>query len=140
MLWHDGFPTDVPQLYDAFFRTLSRTDDGQLYATCQGEHCWIHPTDTAFVVDSIRETPADADPETGPETVTLVMVGGVEDELDPATLTVGEANVLYAKARAGEIPVRFSRKAYYQLGRYVTEVDGTFGIRVGGRFYGLVIE
>lgn len=138
VIWHDDSPTDVPQLYAAFFRTLESTEDGRLFAVCQGETCWLEPADTVFVVDSIREEPAHADPETGPERVTLLLAGGVEDPLDPATLYVGAENVLYAKARNGEIPVRFSRKAYYQLGRYVTEVDGSFGIRVDGTFYRLV--
>lgn len=134
MLWHDGFPTDAPSLYEAFYRTLELLDDGRLRARCQGETCWIVPLDTAFVVDSVDVEPESAPPGKA-DSIELLLTGGVREALDPTTLSVGADNVLYARVRKGDFPARFSRKAYYQIARHIVERDGGFALQLGDRFF-----
>ncbi len=141
LIWHGDEWFDAPEVYDAFHRTMTRHADGRLYATCLGERCWVVPADTPFVVDAVRlrraagraaGTGDDARPLEG---VTLVLKGGVEEALDPRTLSVGRENVLYAWVRDGAFPARFSRKAYYEIARHIRPFAGEFALTVGGRTY-----
>jgi hypothetical protein len=43
------------------------------------------------------------------------------EALDPASLWVGEENVLYCKITDDKIPARFLRPAYYQLAEFIYE-------------------
>ena len=133
-LWIDGYPSDVTSLYEAFYRTMSRHDDGRLFARCQGELCWVLPEDTVFVVDSIQESGGDPEIPSA-DTITLLLTGGVAVPLDPATLEVGDENVLYTLVREGAFRARFARKAYYQLARYVTQAADGFALTLDGRSY-----
>jgi hypothetical protein len=133
VIWHDGAEIDEPEIYRIFHRTMKRAPDGRLYATCQGERCWVAPADTPFVVDSVRV--AEEGPDKGLRGVTLVLRGGVEEPLDPATLTVGKGNVLYTAVKGGSFPARFARKAYYELARWIVRAGDEFALVVGGRSY-----
>lgn len=133
-LWIDGYPSDVTSLYETFYRTMSRHDDGRLFARCQGEVCWIIPEDTAFVVDSIQESGGDPSIPSA-DAITLLLAGGVVVSLDPVTLEVGDGNVLYTTVRDGAFRARFTRKAYYQLARYVTEARDGFALTLDGESY-----
>lgn len=137
VIWHDGAEIDEPKVYEDFYRTMKRAPDGRLFATCQGERCWIDAADTPFVVDSVRIAADPAGEVTG---VTLVLKGGVEEPLDPSTLTVGKENVLYTSVRHGEFPARFSRKAYYDLARHVRRAGDEYELVVGGRTYPIAGE
>jgi len=132
-IWCDGEWYDAPEIYRAFYETMTRDEgSGRLYATCMGERCWIDAVDTPFVVDFVNvETPDPSDARSA-KSVTLRLMGGVEEPLDPATLRVGNANVLYANVR-GEFPARFSHKAYYELARYVVPHADGFALVLGGR-------
>lgn len=130
VLWHDGAEIDEPKIYEIFYRTMTRAPDGRLFATCQGERCWVAPADTPFVVDMVRVATDAAGRATG---VTLVLKGGVEEPLDPETLTVGDANVLYTAVRDGAFPARFSRKAYYELARFIVKRGDEWVLPIGGR-------
>ena len=100
--------------------------------TC--ERCWIDPVDTPFVIDSVRIARRDAsDDERAAIGVTLVLPGGIEEPLDPESLSVGKDNVLYTSVREGAFPARFSRKAYYELARCVVPSGEGFALVVGGR-------
>src|SRR5437660_9300547 len=126
VIWHDGAEIDEPKVYEDFYRTMKRAPDGRMFAICQGERCWIAPVDTAFVVDSVRVASADGKVSG----VTLVLKGGVEEPLDPRTLTVGKSNVLYTSVRDGAFPARFSRKAYYELTRHVIRSGDDYEIEI----------
>ncbi|HVO83919.1 MAG TPA: hypothetical protein VMU60_05795, partial [Syntrophobacteria bacterium] len=59
------------------------------------------------------------------------------EPLDPASLWVGEENVLYCIVKAEGLPARFLRPAYYQLAEFIQEdtARGGFYLPVGGRRY-----
>lgn len=138
LIWQGEESYDEPAIYEMFHRGMARTPDGKLFAICQGERCWVDPADTPFVVDSVRIATDAAGAVIG---VTLVLKGGIEEPLDPASLSIGEANVLYTMVRDGEFPARFSRKAYYELARHIVQTapgedqDEEFVLPIGGRRY-----
>jgi hypothetical protein len=55
-----------------------------------------------------------------------------EEPLDPGSLSVGAANVLYTRVKGGRHAARFLRPAYYQLAPAIVERDGRFLLAVGG--------
>lgn len=137
LIWQGEESYDEPAIYEMFHRGMAREQDGRLYAVCEGERCWVDAADTPFVVDSVRIA-QDRGAVIG---VTLVLKGGIEEPLDPASLSVGEENVLYTMVRDGEFPARFSRKAYYELARHIVEEPGSDGeefvLVIGGRRYAI---
>ena len=69
-----------------------------------GEKCWIVPSDTPFVVQMVR-----ADETEGvARALTLILNASIEEALDPASLSVGKANVLYTTVKKGAFPARFT--------------------------------
>lgn len=60
-----------------------------------------------------------------------------EEVLDPATLSIGSANVLYCRVKNREHLARFLRPAYYQLAAHVQEdpASGSFLLRLGDTTY-----
>lgn len=119
-----------PIVYRAFFDHITRTTDGRLHADCLGERCWIEPEDAPFVVQGI-DIAADG------SRAKLVLTGGIEEALDPATLEVGRDNVLYARVKDGAFPARFTRKAYYELARHITPRNGAFVLELGGKAWAI---
>jgi hypothetical protein len=59
-----------------------------------------------------------------------------EERLDPATLSIGQENVLYCKVK-GEFPARFLRPAYYQLMEALVETEDGYAVKIGGRLWSL---
>src|SRR5687767_11626130 len=98
VLWHDGEPVDEPELYAIVYRSTERAADGKLFATCMGERLWLECEDAPFVVEMVRVA---TDARGRPVGVTLLLKGGIEEPLDPETLTVGDKNVLYAMVKEG---------------------------------------
>jgi hypothetical protein len=134
LIWQGGENYDAPEIYEQFYRNMTREADGRTFTICLGEKCWIVAKDTPFVVDSVRvaTVPGAADPERSATGVTIVLNGGIEEPLDPATLSVGAKNVLYTAVKSGAFPARFSRKAYYELTRYVVPEGAGFALVLGG--------
>ena len=126
IVWFDGEWYEDPVVYRAFYENMTHASDGRLYADCLGERCWIDAEDTPFVVQAL-DVAADG------SQVALMLTGGIEERLDPATLQVGRDNVLYARVKDGAFPARFTRKAYYELARYIAPKDGAFVLQLGGR-------
>ena len=134
LIWCDGEQYDAPEIYEQFYRNMARASDGRLFTMCMGERCWIDPIDTPFVIDSVRiAKKAGAEDERSAVGVTLVLPGGIEEPLDPESLTVGKDHVLYTTVREGTFAARFSRKAYYELTRYVVPTSDGFALVIGGR-------
>ena len=98
-------------------RGLARAPDGAGYVVATGgEQRPVEVEDAPFVVQRVE-------PEG--DGLRLVLAGGLSEPLDPSTLTIGAANVVYARVRGG-LPARFGRAAYYQLVERVVE-DGQHG-------------
>jgi hypothetical protein len=90
----------------AFCNALEKDNDGRYRIVIEQEVCYVEVEDTPFVVASIR-----GDTRKG---LSVLLNTAAVHELDPATLSIGENNVLYCTLQDG-MRVRFSRAAYYLL-------------------------
>jgi len=76
------------------------------------------------------------------ETVHVHLNDGTEEDVDPASLRIGAADVPYAAVKGGAFQARFSRAAAFQLWA-LAEYDAGTGrgrLRLGGRAYELTRE
>lgn len=76
------------------------------------------------------------------ETVHVHLNDGTEEDVDPASLRIGAADVPYAAVKGGAFQARFSRAAAFQLWA-LAEYDAGTGrgrLRLGGRAYELSRE
>ena len=98
------------------------------------QRCYLEVEDTPLVVTRVLH-----EKEKGGQERLLVWVKYVEvtEPLDPASLWVGEENVLYCKVREDKIPARFLRPAYYQLAEFIYEDRdmGLFYLLLGNKRY-----
>lgn len=101
-----------PLVLLTFCNALQKDEEGRYRIVFQSEVCYVDVEDTPFVVASIR-----GDQET--ELLVLLNTGETH-KLDPATLSVGEQNVMYCLLPDG-MKVRFSRAAYYLLALMMEE-------------------
>jgi len=115
-LSHEGSELDDPALLKFFMEKMERLPDGRFHVLCQGEDCYITAEDVPYVVQDVAVEK---------EGIRLRFPGGYEEALDPATLKVGQGNVLYctirkgAGAPPGAFRARFNRKSYLELARHV---------------------
>jgi hypothetical protein len=123
--WHDGERVDHPPLEEALRSWIAlHPDDGRLILTNGYDWCYFRAEDAPFIVDALR-----VEPDGG---VTLRLVGGAEEPLDPDTLSLGDRGAVYAKVSSGRFDARFSRHAQTQLADVLVEDDPP-AVRVKGR-------
>ncbi|MGI6386024.1 MAG: DUF1285 domain-containing protein [Desulfomonilia bacterium] len=116
-----------PLVLLTFCNALQKDEEGRYRIVFQSEVCYVDVEDTPFVVASIR-----GDQET--ELLVLLNTGETH-KLDPATLSVGEQNVMYCLLPDG-MKVRFSRAAYYLLALMMEEdEEGNIVLKMGDRSY-----
>lgn len=116
-----------PLVLLTFCNALQKNEEGRYRIVFQSEVCYVDVEDTPFVVASIR-----GDQET--ELLVLLNTGETH-KLDPATLSVGEQNVMYCLLPDG-MKVRFSRAAYYLLALMMEEdEEGNIVLKMGDRSY-----
>jgi hypothetical protein len=141
VLYFNGTPIDDPWTLGFFHRNLRVDEDGRFVAICDGEYCYLSVEDAPYVVTDVVAVAGD---KGAIERFDLIFGGGsYRERLDPSTLMVGEGNVLYCRVRRGRFVARFSRRAYYELAKYV-EFDNEpkrFFLRVGdGKYFILAGE
>lgn len=129
--WYaDGEPIENRKVADLFSRSLVPRADGGWELQVGHERAPVEVEDTPWVVQDVE-----GDGESG---WTVILNDGSRERLDPATLAVGEDDVLYCRVRGGTVRVRFLRPAYYRLARHFEAMgDGRVGLRCGGRFYAI---
>ena len=116
-----------PLVLGYFCNALEKDEDGRYRIILEQEMCYLDVEDTPFVVAALR-----GEPETG---LSLLLNTGDLYQLDPETLCIGEANVMYCILPNG-MRVRFSRAAYYLLALIMEEdEEGNIVLKVGGRAY-----
>ena len=126
--WYaDGEPIVNRRIADLFSRHLQRQPDGTYVIRMADEWAPVEIEDTAYVVRSAAVT------EDG---VVLELNDLTTELLDPATLEVGDAEVLYCRVKGGTERVRFLRPAYYQLAAHLQEPQpGSFTLRLPAGSY-----
>jgi hypothetical protein len=126
--WYsDDEPINNPRIAKLFSKCLRQTEDGRWQIAMADERAFVEVEDTPWVVTAVA-----GDPTTG---FRLRLNDDSEERLDPATLSVGPANVLYAGVRDGRHRARFLRPAYYQLTSAIEERDGRYLLESGGRSF-----
>lgn len=106
--WHDGVRVDHPAIEQALRTWIaSHPEDGRPILSNGYDWCYFRVEDAPFFVDSLR-----VEANGG---VTLALFDGTEEALDPASLSVGEDGVVYARVKQGLLAARFSRHAQADL-------------------------
>lgn len=114
-----------------FYEHLKKDAHGCYLIDMGDEKCYLDVEDTPFVVTSVDRSGSDAEGEH----VTLTLIDGTEEKLNPASLRIGKDNVLYCSIRNGEHEARFSRASYYEMAgafEYDSETD-LFFFSINGR-------
>jgi hypothetical protein len=111
-----------------FSRSIRRNRDGSYFLQVADERAPIMVEDTPYVVIGIDDD--------GVGGFVIVTNDEVREPLDPSTLEVGEANVLYCSVKQGGFPARFLRNAYYRLAEHFRTDDGeNFSILISDHYY-----
>jgi uncharacterized protein len=132
---HRGVRIDRDDFIQLFLDHLVRCPDGSYVIEWKGSQCPIEVADTPFVVTRVdREEEGAA----GEAVVRLTLKHLPHRErLDPRSLAVGAANILYCRVHEGRFPARFARPAYYQLAEWIVEDEETasFFLQLGASRY-----
>ena len=124
--WYsDDEPINNGRIAKLFSRCLKQTDDGRWQIAMADERAFVDVHDTPWVVTGVGGNRSDG--------FTVRLNDDSEEPLDPSTLTVGDANVLYTRVKDGRYPARFLRPAYYQLAPAISEREGRFVLEAGDR-------
>ncbi len=127
-----GSPIVREDILQLFYDHLRLSPEGHYLIEWQGSVYPIEVADTPFVVGRV-------DAEGGedfPHTLWLTLRHIPQPErLEPDTLFVGRAHVLYCVIRNGTVPARFSRPAYYQIVRWIDENSGGYVLSLHGNTF-----
>ena len=120
---------DIVQYLAGF---LQKTEKGYCIEIPDVDYADIEVEDTPLVVVSAERK----ETEEG-EGIVILLSDGLEEILEPHTLTQTDENVLYCTVRGGKFPCRFLRKSYYQISRYVEydELNDQYFLSLNGKKY-----
>jgi hypothetical protein len=126
--YNDEERIENPRIALLFSRSIRRNPDGSYMLQVADERASITVEDTPYVVTGVDDD--------GHGGFVIVTNDEVREVLDPSSLEVGDANVLYCRVKQGEFRARFLRHAYYHLAKHFVTDDGeNFAITIGGRRY-----
>lgn len=122
------------EIVNFFYQNLKQDASGLYLIELENDRCYLDVEDTAFVVRSVRQTLSEKE---GKTVFCLLLSDDTVDVLDPATLRIGEGNVLYCCVKNGRFTARFLRAAYYQLADYIEydENQDEYFIRLNRKDY-----
>ncbi len=95
-----------------FYRHLQQDAEGRYYIDIGKQRYPVDVEDTAYVVWSLRWV---AGTEEAEGCACLFLSDGSLEDLDPATLRIGDDHIPYCRIKRGRFDARFSRAAYYIL-------------------------
>ncbi|HEX3409282.1 MAG TPA: DUF1285 domain-containing protein [Candidatus Binataceae bacterium] len=117
-----------PRIALLFSRSIRRNADGSYLLQVADERASITVEDTPYVITGVEDD--------GNGAFVIMTNDEVRERLDPSTLEVGDADVLYCRVKQGEYRARFLRHAYYHLAEHFVSNDGeNFFLTIGGRRY-----
>jgi hypothetical protein len=109
--WYsDDEPIPNRAICRLFSRTLTVLPDGRARLELGEDRADVIVEDTPWVVTAVEGDPARG--------FTVVLNDETREALDPASLRVGQENVLYCAVKGGRHAARFLRPAYYELLRH----------------------
>ena len=123
--WYaDDEPIANPRIADLFARHVTRAEDGSWWLRIGDERAKIVVDDTPWVV-----TRVDGDPQRG---FRITLNDGSSEDLAPASLALGDEDVLYCDVKSGAHRARFLRPAQSELLGHVTSDGDRFILPVPG--------
>ncbi len=126
--YNDDEVIENPRIALLFSRSIRRNPDGGYLLQVADERAPITVEDTPYVVTAVEDD--------GHRGFVIVTNDQLREPLDPSTLEVGDANVLYCRVKRGEFRARFLRNAYYALAdHFVTEDGENFALMVDRQRY-----
>jgi len=111
-------PTIIQLIHDSV-----RLEDGHYVVTIDNQTCELEVADTFHVVSRV---------EFEGESAVITLNDGASEALDPATLRMGDNELIYCTVKNGAFPARFLRQAYYQLAERIVEHGDGFALELGG--------
>jgi len=125
--------------YLLYSRNLTLDGKGRLLLRLGKEECRVEVEDAPYIVKSVDFIGPDRGPLKG---INLLLNDETREPLRPATLKVGEKNVLYCRVREGMFAARFSRNAYQLLFPFIRhdEKGKRFFLLLDGKEYILLRE
>ena len=130
--FHKGAEMIHREIIRHLYQYMEFDPQGRYIVNWMGDRCYVEVEDTPFVVK--RAVFEKAYQSVGSRVI-LYLCDETKEVLDPDTLFVGNYNVLYCRVRDGRFPSRFSRAAYYQLGKYIEEDNGRYYLPLDGKKY-----
>jgi hypothetical protein len=109
-----------------YARAMTIGDDGVARLELGEDRAQVTIEDTPWVVVQVE-----GDPVAG---FAVLLNDETHESLDPASLRVGDGNVLYCRVKGGRHEARFLRPAYYELMRHAEPgPDQRPSLPIGGR-------
>jgi uncharacterized protein len=129
--FHEGAPVEHVGMHQAFASWLTRHPDDGRYILSNG-YDWSYVTveGAARFVRSVHS---------GEERLRVELLEGSELELEPSQLSVDAEGALWLRLPDNE-RARFTPAAQLELAPWLIEREGTTGIEVAGRFFGIRAE
>lgn len=127
---HNGAPMVHPTIIKLIYESV-HLEDGRYVLRVDNQVCELEVADTFFVVARVEFTRDGA---------RLTLNDGSTEELDPASLRLGDNEVIYCRVKGGAFPARFGRAAYYQLAQQIVEDGEGFALKLGEKKWGLTAK
>lgn len=128
---HDGEAVTHPRTVRMLIEHLEVDADGRTVVRMGAVWSYVRFDDTPLVV---RDVTLPDDPRSPGAKILLTLFDGIEDVLDPSTLTVGANDALYCRVRGGRFCARFLRAAHYRLAAHIVDRSPEpFALELAGR-------
>lgn len=116
--FHKGMEMIHRAIINEFYQGLTMDSCGGYLIVRGDEKCFVEVEDTPFIINRVEFYDAEG---TGEEQLVLSLIDDTKEILDPATLSVGDDNVLYCRIKNNSFKARFNRAAYYQIASRIKE-------------------
>lgn len=124
-VWHQGEEVSHPRLRQAILRWLDVRDDGRDIVRLDDTRYAYVDVDDAH----LRATSARWDGDR----VVLHLDDDSEEELDYASLSLGEGDALYSRVRGGRLRARLTTAAHQALAPRIVEDSAGFALDAAGK-------
>jgi hypothetical protein len=122
--FHEGVEITHLRTIELFSKSVVKDNDCGYLLKIGKEWAKIVVEDTPYMVRSV---------DLRDDSVLIELNDKSVEHLNPASLRVGNDNVLYCKVKSGEFPARFLRPAYYQLMTRLHEDKKGFYLEIRGQ-------
>ena len=109
---NEMFRKDIVKL---FYQNLKRDESGKYYIELEKDLASLEVEDTAYVVTAVYRSGSRGE---GNERISIQLNDETLEELDCASLRIGDQNILYCTVKADGHDARFLRSSYYQIAEF----------------------